>query len=696
MNKTRLPGDYQERVYAGWLGKCIGVRFGAPIEGWTYEEIRNHLGEVRDYLPLPPGKVFKPDDDTAFPMILIRALEDYGPDVTAAEMGKTALNYLADQRGTLWWGGYGVSTEHTAYLNLKAGIPAPRSGSVELNGAATAEQIGGQIFSDIWGLVAPDQPELAADYAARASSVTHDGNGLYGGMYVAAAVSVAFTESEPEAIMERALAVIPADCEYVRVVRAVMDFHAAHPDDWHSCYQFIHQNFGYDRYPGLVHIIPNAGVMAMAMLYGAGDFSRTIQIANMAGWDTDCNVGNVGAILGVAVGLSGIPMRWRTPMNDVLVTASIIGTRNLVDISGCVDLFCRLGREIAGVSPEPTKVRYHFSYPGATQGFLHTGHRGRIHDLRQVDRDGTSALQATVHKLNKKGEVRLFVKTYYRPDELSANYYGASFSPKIYPGQQVRARLFLPADAPDTLRAALYVWDDNHEERHQAPGQSLVPGAWHELTHTIPELHNACLSEVGVAVRNIGGVPWSGSFLLDNLDWQGIPSFSDDFSQARAEYGAISQWTSLRGHWYLNEGDYHGSSADVSETYSGDINWSDYAFTARLTPLLGMSHNLNVRVQGSLRSYAAGLAANQELTLYKKVDGIYRIVAGTPFAWEHHQSYTITITARSNVFTVSIAGKDYLTWEDPERPYLHGQIGLSNFCGCHTRFEAVALSPLSG
>ncbi len=149
---TPLPPDYESKVYAGWLGKCIGVRFGAPLENWTYQEIRDHLGELDGYLPLPEGKIFKPDDDTALPLIFLRILQDYGPEITAEQMGEGWLNYLGDQRATLWWGGYGVSTEHTAYLNLKAGIPAPESGSIALNGEVMAEQIGGQIFSDIWGL----------------------------------------------------------------------------------------------------------------------------------------------------------------------------------------------------------------------------------------------------------------------------------------------------------------------------------------------------------------------------------------------------------------------------------------------------------------------------------------------------------------------------------------------------------------
>ena len=69
----------------------------------------------------------------------------------------------------LWWGGMGNSTEHTAYLRLKHGIEAPRSGSIELNGKVVAEQIGSQIFIDGWAMVAPGDPALAADLARRAA-----------------------------------------------------------------------------------------------------------------------------------------------------------------------------------------------------------------------------------------------------------------------------------------------------------------------------------------------------------------------------------------------------------------------------------------------------------------------------------------------------------------------------------------------
>ena len=697
---TKLPLDYDERVYAGWLGKCIGVKFGAPIEGWTYEEIRDNIGPLEGYLNEAPGKIFKPDDDTAFPMILIRALEDYGasPEITAQSISDTRHNYVGDQHGTHWWGGYGISSEHTGYVNAATGIPAPACGSTDLNGAALAEQIGGQIFSDIWGLVTPNNPQLAADLAERAASITHDGNGIYGARFLAAMISQAFQEADPFKLIATGLSVIPADSEYTRVVKAALDFYYQHPDNWHDCFAFIKANFGYDRYPGEVHIIPNTGIIIMALAYGHGEFSRTLQIANMGGWDTDCNVGNVGTIMGVALGLDGIEWSWREPMNDLLIAASIIGTRNILTIPQCADLFCRLGRNMMGETAE-SRPSYHFGYAGSTNNFLAQGKRGRVIELQQTDReDGNPALQASIRKLNKKGELRIYTRTYYRPEELSGNYYEATFTPLIFPGQTITAQVYLPSNAPNMIRAGLYVYDDNHDEAHQAPVTALTAGAWHSLTYRVPPLANACLSKVGIAVRNVSPEQWTtGSLYIGSLDWHGTPDYSTDFSRERAETGGISQWTRLRGYWRLEDGAYHGSGVGLCETYTGDINWDDYTLEVELIPIFGEHHTINIRVQGAMRSYALGLAPDNRIVLYKKqrsqLPEAYHNLTEAEFPWQHGETYTLKITAQGNTLVASVSGHDRqeqtLQWADDQDAYRSGQIGLSVWHGSHTRFLTV-------
>ena len=166
----QLPRDYPNRVYAGVLGKIIGVYLGRPFEGWEFARIERELGEITDYVHERLGvPLIVTDDDISGTFTFIRALEDCagGADISAADIGRTWLNYLIEERTVLWWGGLGNSTEHTAYLRLKHGIEAPRSGSIALNSKVVAEQIGAQIFIDGWAMVAPGDPELAAALAGQ-------------------------------------------------------------------------------------------------------------------------------------------------------------------------------------------------------------------------------------------------------------------------------------------------------------------------------------------------------------------------------------------------------------------------------------------------------------------------------------------------------------------------------------------------
>ena len=123
-----VPNDYLERVYAGVLGKLIGVYLGRPFEGWTYQKIMQELGPIEYYVHERLNQpLVVTDDDIAGTFTFLRALEDYGisANLSAEDIGKAWLNYIVEERSILWWGGNGNSTEHTAWLNLKKGISAP-------------------------------------------------------------------------------------------------------------------------------------------------------------------------------------------------------------------------------------------------------------------------------------------------------------------------------------------------------------------------------------------------------------------------------------------------------------------------------------------------------------------------------------------------------------------------------------------
>ncbi len=284
-----IPQNYLEKIYAGFLGMNIGIRLGAPVEPtlWTYERIKDTYGDITDYVK--EYKNFAADDDSNGPVFFLRALYDDAKDrpLEPQDVARAWLNYAREGIGMFWWGGYGVSTEHTAYQNLKLGIQAPLSGSISQNGQTLAEQIGGQIFIDTWGLISPGNPHQAANYGEIAASVSHDGEGLNGARFFCAAISEAFICQDIVAIIQTALLEIPKDSLYAKVAHAVLDFFEQEPNDFRACLKMLERDWGYDKYGGVCHIIPNAGVCILAMLYGKGDFNRTVEIATMCGWDTD-------------------------------------------------------------------------------------------------------------------------------------------------------------------------------------------------------------------------------------------------------------------------------------------------------------------------------------------------------------------------------------------------------------------------
>ena len=698
MIKQTLPKDYHDRVYAGWLGKCIGVHFGGPLESWTYQDIRDNLGEVTDYLQ-EGDLIFKPDDDIVMPMIMMRAMEgiENADEITAKMIGKTWLNLLSKERGAIWRGGYGASSEHTAYINLSNGIDAPLSGSAKLNGKIISEQIGGQIFADIWGMVLPNNPNAAADLAEKASSVSHDGEGINGGRFVAAMVSAAFSESDPGKLIKAGLSVIPEDSEYARMTRDMVQFYHKHPDDWHEARDYIENSWGYSQYPGIVHIIPNGAIIVIGMLYGEGDFSKSIAITNMCGWDTDCNVGNVAAVLGVAVGIDGIEDRWRPPLRDTMVSSSVIGTQNIVGIPETAQFLEACGRRFAGEVTTPQSwPRFHFDYPGSTMGMETRKRRCRVLKVSQSTEKafvGRGSLKVSLDRLNRKGSAQIFTRTYIWVDELTSNHYQACFTPLIQPGQTLSVQVFLPEGLPDFIHASLFIEDASTGFRFQPPGEKLTPGEWTKIEMVVPQETNLTVSHIGLDFRSMQEDPWSGNLFVDALNWDGKASIALDLGKLSPNGLTTTQFTTYSGFWRLEQDAYVGSGVDFNETYTGDIQWQDGTLKVKCTPVTGDTHYINMRVQGGLSGYAFGLVAENKVGILKKEDGQYKTLADAKFPWTHNESLELQAKVINNELSLAVDGQVLLTVKDND-PIISGQIGLGNGWACMTKFHSLEFQEL--
>lgn len=701
-----MKAEYIEKIYAGWLAKIIGIRLGAPIEGWTHEQIKNVFGEIHSY-PVDYGR-FAADDDSNGPIFFIRALEDHGFDLTPQAVGEALLNYAPFEHGFFWWGGYGISTEHTAYLNLRAGIPAPRSGSIEQNGKIVAEQIGGQIFIDSWGLVCPGNPDLAAKYAKMAASVTHDGEGIYGGVFIATCIAHSFEEKNMKAIIEKGLSYIPADCEYTRVVRAIMDYHNKNPKNWRECFKYVYANFGYDKYGGNCHIIPNSAVMVLALLYGEGAFDDTLNICNMCGWDTDCTVGNIATIMGVVCSLKGINYdKWRKPINDFLACSGVIGTLNIMDISFGAAYMAKLayaiaGEELPGVWKNIIEERMdscHFEFPGSTHAIEVRREDGSNCEvtLRNTDEQAASGSHSLfVHAMPVQASQRVYVykRTYLYPDDFDNNRYAPSFSPLLYPGQTVKGSVFVPETGSECV-VRLYAKNATTGEILEGEPVRVEKEKWYSLSFTIPALEGGLIDEAGFAFdmdSTITHAVANLSCYIDDLYFEGKPDYSINCSELEEEFWTrfqreIRQFTKLKGLSFLEDDMLNLAGSDFAEMYTGHHNWNDYEAVFTIKPYTGEDHFVNVRVQGAIRSYAAGFSGGK-LCLKKNENG-YHVLAETEFDWKLGQSYDIKVKADGNELTVYVDDMELLCYADEDSPYMSGAIGISVFNGSRCGYRKI-------
>jgi len=333
-----------DHIYGGWLGRCAGCLLGKPVEGMSFEQIKE-LNKWKNNWPieyyiskkngLPTNfnmdeeqvKRYKTgvfenvleknsmlrDDDIDYTIIGLRVLERYGKEFTSIDIGMTWLEYLP-----LF---LTYTAERVAYKNLINGINPPET-AFYYN--PYREWIGAQIRSDIWGYVNPDNLEKATEFAYRDAIISHQKNGIYGELFVSAAIAASFGTSDISTIIKLALSRVPVKSRLYETIKNVMKW-SKNNSDWRDTFQCIREKYSdYNWF----HVIPNAAIVVMALIYGEGDFSKSITIAVMAGLDTDCNGATVGSILGIITGASRLPSKWINPMNDQ-VSSALIGMTEL-------------------------------------------------------------------------------------------------------------------------------------------------------------------------------------------------------------------------------------------------------------------------------------------------------------------------------------------------------------------------------
>lgn len=642
-----LPDDYAERVYAGVLGKLIGVYLGRPIEGWHYERIMKEVGEVDHYLKALNGApLVVTDDDVTGTFTFLRALEDegYPADLPADKIGDNWLNYTIERRTIFWWGGVGNSTEHTAYQRLKSGVRAPMSGSRELNGKVISEQIGSQIFIDGWAMVAPGDPAFAADLARRAASVSHDGEAIYGAQVIAAMEAQAFVESDLNKLIDTALQFIPADSVIARSIADVRAWHKAEPD-WRKARELLEANYGYDKYLGACHMVPNHALIILSLLYGESDFRKSQMIVNTSGWDTDCNAANVGCILGIKDGLSTLEGQydWRGPVADRMYLSSADGGRGITDAVIETDRIVAAGHALRGQEYEAPKggAKFTFGYPGSVQGFEVDGGGGGT-----LANPTGNALEITP----VGGTIRVLTPTFIPEEALAMPGYLLFASPTLYPGQKLTANVTASGAAKVTLVARIYNAQDE-QEMISGPAIDIAAGATGSLNWTLPDTNGLPINAIGFEVSG-------AAVSVDSIDWRGSPEVT--FARPENRNAAIwrRQFVDAVDHF---EGQYFEafriSSNDSRGIVSvGTRDWVDYTVHSTIMPYLAKNVGIAARIQGLRRYYALVLGSDQNLRIIKRDDVQETVLAEAPAKLDVFQPVTFVLTVAGDRLTGFAAG----------------------------------------
>lgn len=697
-----VPHDYLERTYAGVLGKIIGVYLGRPIEAWTYERIMAELGEITGYLhERRKVPLIVTDDDIAGTFTFLRALPDYGVSrrLTPEQIGQTWLNYLIEQRTILWWGGMGHATEHTAYLRLKRGIPAPTSGSIALNTKTVAEQIGAQIFIDGWAMVAPGDPDFAADLARRAASVSHDGEAIYGAQVIAVMEALAYVENDLNVLIDTALKYIPADSTIRRLIDDVRAWHSQYRD-WRDARRKIADNYGYDKYGGNCHIVPNHALIHLALLYGDSDFGKSLMIVNTSGWDTDCNSGNVGCLLGIKNGLAGIDgsIDWRGPVADRLYLPTADGGSAISDAVTEAVKIVNLGRVLAGEAPIAPKngARFHFELPGSMQGFTSEGDdRLTLTNVAGQSKAGNRSLAIGYRGLRPNEPAQVTTPTFIPPEAMKMLYYELISSPTLCSGQTLRAGIMADPANVEAVNCGLIVQvygADDQFETLRSDTQLLTPGTSTRMEWTLPDTGGKPIAMVGLEIT-AGDREADGTLYLDDLTWAGEPRVNF----VKPSTGG-TMWPRV---WVTGVGwfDPHGpdgyriiQNEGTGLLMTGTREWSNYSVSATVRPQLMETGGIAARVQGLRRYFALILAQDGKARLIKALDGV-TVLAEISYDWQPETEYALRLDVRGTHLTGWINGQQILQAEDHGMPLSGGGIGLLLSEGCLVATR-VSVSPL--
>ena len=311
---TFTKEQLKDKIMGGWAGQTIAVTFGGPYEFrftgtfiQDYQPLLWYDGYLKKTMIENPGLY----DDLYMDLTFVDVFEKYGLDAPVDSFA----NAFAHAGYMLW------HANQAARYNLLNGIKAPQSGYWLNN--PHSDDIDYQIESDFAGLMCPGMPNTASKISDKIGHIMNYGDGWYGGVFVGAMYTVAFTSNDIHHIVNEALKTIPKQSTYYKCISDVIKWHQQYPGDWHQtwfelqkkwsseigCPDGVFNSFDIDSKL-------NSAYVVLALFYGNGDYTKTLEIAARCGQDADCNPSTVGGVLGAMLGYKKIPSYWKMGLKE--------------------------------------------------------------------------------------------------------------------------------------------------------------------------------------------------------------------------------------------------------------------------------------------------------------------------------------------------------------------------------------------
>jgi len=286
---------YFNKVYGGWLGKCIGGVIGTQVEG------KKELHSFTEENVFP--KEIPPNDDLDLQVLWLHTIQQRGLFITSRDLAEEWIEHC-----WYWFNEYGRFLK-----NFLRGIDPPTSGWFD--NEYFCESMGCPIRSEIWGFIFPGNPDLATKYAEMDGVLDHHRNSVWAEKFYSAIESMVFFEDDIEKLIHIGLNYVPKNSRLYNLISLVLKcWKKGLP--WKDARNEVLKTFGS---PDFTSVFQNVGFTLIALLWGNYDFSKTMLIAINSGYDTDCTCATAGAILGAILGANRIPEKWKAPLNDEFV-----------------------------------------------------------------------------------------------------------------------------------------------------------------------------------------------------------------------------------------------------------------------------------------------------------------------------------------------------------------------------------------